>query len=87
MEGVLQLDWTYFKLNTPKSRINTQLQYYPGITDSGRNRVNFNVNVRQEFVKDLFWNVEFFSSFDSRLPQGALSREDYGIVTELEYEW
>ena len=87
LEGVLQFDWTFFKLNTPKSRINSQLQYYPGITDSGRNRVNFNVNVRQEFVKDLFWNVEFFSSFDSKPPQGAQSREDYGVVTSLEYEW
>ena len=87
MEGVLQIDWTYFKLNTPKSRISTQLQYYPGITDTGRHRANFNVNLRQEFLKDLFLNIKFFSSYDSKPPQGALSQEDYGIVTSLEYEW
>ena len=87
LEGVLELDWTFFKLSTPKSRINTQLQYYPGITDTGRHRVNLNLNLRQEFLKDLFWNVEFFSSFDNKPPQGAISREDYGVVTSLEYEW
>ena len=87
MEGVLQVDWTYFKLNTPKSRIKTRLQYYPGITDTGRTRANFNVTLSQEIFKDLNWNLEFYSSFDSKPPQGALSQEDYGVVTSIEYQW
>ena len=87
LEGLLQMDWTYFKLHTPSSRINTSLEYFPGITDSGRHRANLDITFKQEFVKDLFWNVEFWASYDSRPPAGALSGEDYGIVTSLEFLW
>lgn len=87
LEGVAQLDWTFFKLNVPRSRIGTNLQYFPGISDSGRNRANFTLNLRQEFVLDLFWNVELYASYDSRPPAGAISKEDYGVITSLQYDW
>lgn len=86
-EGVVQANWSYFKLHSPKSNINFLFQYYPGITDSGRNRLNTNLRLRQEFVKDLFWSVNLYGSYDSRPPSGAVAKEDYGIVTSLEYEF
>ena len=87
LEGLLQMDWTYFKLHTPSSKINTSLELFPGITDSGRNRANLGITFKQEFIKDLSWNVEFWASYDSRPPPGALSGEDYGIVTSIEFDW
>ena len=87
LEGVLEVNWTFFKLHSPSSKINTRLQYYPGITESGRHRANLELNFRQEFVKDMFWVTEFWSSYDSHPPSGAISGEDYGITTSLEYIW
>jgi hypothetical protein len=87
LEGLMEIDWTFFKLHSPSSRVKTSLEYFPGITDSGRHRVNLNVNLRQEFIKDLFWNIEMYGSYDNRPPTGAISSEDYGIVTSLEYLW
>ena len=87
LEGLLDMDWTFFKLHTPSSRINTSLQYYPGITDSGRHRAILNVSFKQEFIKDFFWNLEFFGSYDSDPPPGAVAGEDYGVTTSLEYDW
>ena len=87
LEGMLDIDWTVFKLSTPSSRISARLEYYPGLTESGRNRVDLKLNLRQEFWKDLFWVVEAYGSHDSNPPPGAISGDDYGITTSLAYEW
>lgn len=85
LEGVIQADWTYFKLSTPKSDVNVTLSLYPGLSDTDRQRGNLQVRYRQEFVKDLFWNLSYFDNFDTNPPSGAISKRDYGIVTGLEY--
>lgn len=87
LEGIIEVDWTYFKLSTPKSRYKIKAQYYPGLTESGRNRANLNIVFKQEFIVDLNWNLEFYGSYDSRPLSGALSTTDYGVITSLEYEW
>jgi uncharacterized protein DUF481 len=87
MEGVVSLDWTYFRLGLPESRYAAKLEYFPGLTDTGRNRANLTFNFKQEFVEDLFWNMEFYGSYDSRPPSGAQSTTDYGVITSLEFEW
>ncbi len=84
-EGMLRASWTFFRLNSPKSNIHIDFEYFPGITDSGRDRANANLRVRQEFVDDLFWSISMYGSYDSKPPLGAVSKEDYGIVTSLEY--
>jgi len=87
LEGVIRANWSFFKLHTPKSNIDLVLQYYPGITDTGRDRINANLRMRQELAKDLFWAINIYGSYDSKPPTGALAKEDYGVVTSLEYEF
>lgn len=87
LEGLLDVDWTVFKLSTPSSRVNAKLEYYPSLNGSGRNRVDLKLNLRQEFIKDLFWVLEGYYSRDSDPPPGALSGSDFGITTSLAYEW
>ena len=87
LEGLLDVDWTVFKLSTPSSRVKANLEYFPGLSESGRNRVDVKVNLRQEFIKDLFWVLEGYYSHDSDPPPGAVSGDDYGITSSLAYEW
>ena len=84
-EGMLRANWSLFRLNSPKSDIDIDFEYFPGISDSGRDRANANVQVRQEFIEDLFWTLSLYGSYDSKPPPGAIGKEDYGIVTSLEY--
>ena len=49
--------------------------------------MNLDLTFRQEFVKDMFWVMEFWSTYDNEPPPGAVSGEDYGITTALEYRW
>ena len=87
LEGLLDVDWTVFKLSTPSSRVNAKLEYYPGLSESGRNRVDVKVNLRQEFIKDLFWVFEGYYSHDSDPPPGAVSGDDFGVTTSIAYEF
>jgi hypothetical protein len=86
-EGVLAADYTFYRLYSPKSRIKLSGMLYPGISDTDRVRGNANATLRQEFIKDLFWNLSVYYDYDSKPLQGAEAKDDYGIVTSLGYEF
>jgi hypothetical protein len=86
-EGVLAADYTFYRLYSPKSRIKLSGTVYPGISDTNRIRGNGNITLRQEFIKDLFWDLSFYYDYDSKPLQGAAATEDYGVVTSLGYEF
>jgi hypothetical protein len=87
LEGLLDIDWTVFRLSTPSSRVRASLEYYPGVSKGGRDRVDFTLNLRQEFIKDFFWVLEGYYAYDSDPPPGAISANDYGVTTSLAYQW
>lgn len=81
-EGLIRSSLEIFKHTLPITRLSASVSVFPGITESGRMRVNTNVTLRNEIVRSVFWDLTFFSSFDNRPPQGA-EQEDYGIVTSI----
>ncbi len=88
LEGLFALDWTFFKLYSPKSRIKLSTALKPSLTDSGRYRGNARLNMRQElYFDDLFWDIDIYYDYDSKPPAGANSKDDYGVVTSLGYEF
>jgi len=87
LEGLISVDFAFFRLYTPKSRIKLSATAYPGISDSDRIRATGNASLRQEFVKDLFWELSTYIDYDSKPLQGAEATTDYGIVTSVGYEF
>ena len=81
-EGLIRSSLEIFKHTIPITRLSASISVFPGITESGRLRVNSNVSLRNEIVRSVFWDLTFFSTFDNRPPEGA-SEEDYGIVTSI----
>ena len=81
-EGVIRSSLEIFKHTLPVTRLSASVNVFPGITESGRIRVNTNITLRNEIFRSVFWDLSFFSNFDNRPPQGA-SEEDYGIVTSI----
>ena len=81
-EGLIRSSFEIFKHTLPITRLSASVSVFPGITESGRLRVNTNVNLRNEIVRSVFWDLTFFSTFDNRPPEGA-EQEDYGIVTSI----
>jgi hypothetical protein len=82
LEGVVRSSFDIFILNVPVTRLSASINVYPGITERQRLRVNTDVTLRNEIVRDLFWDLQFYSTYDNQPPEGAQSR-DYGIITSL----
>jgi len=82
VEGLIRSSFDVFKLNIPMTRLSANVNIFPGITESGRMRVNSDITLRNEIVRDLFWDLSFYSTFDNQPAEGAESN-DYGIVTSI----
>jgi hypothetical protein len=86
-EGVIAAEWRFYNLYMPKSNWRISALYYPGITETDRNRGNAAINFSQELFEDLFWNMNFYYSYDSKPPETALSKDDYGVTTSIGYSF
>ncbi|MEE4184970.1 MAG: DUF481 domain-containing protein [Gammaproteobacteria bacterium] len=88
LEALVNFNWTFFKLYSPKSRVNFRAILRPGITDTSRWRSNIGLNMRQElYFDDLFLDLDIYYDYDSKPPPGANAKDDYGLVTSLGYEF
>ena len=84
IEAILGVAFSKFIFDDPKVDLSLKLSVFPSITDSGRTRAQFDANLRRELIKDLYFNLSYYNSYDSNPPSGAAqSKDDYGIVTTL----
>jgi hypothetical protein len=87
LEAFATLSWDWFRYDTPELDFSTNLQVIPNLTDTGRVRAEFDISLKWEMIEDLFWELEFYDSFDSDpVVQGA-EENDYGVVTSLGWEF
>jgi putative salt-induced outer membrane protein YdiY len=81
-EGLIRSSLEIFKHTIPITRLSASVSVFPGITESGRLRINSEVTLRNEIVRSVFWDLRFFSTFDNRPPPDT-KEEDYGIMTSI----
>jgi len=86
LEGYFYLDYSIFKYDTPKTDFKTNIGLFPGITDWGRIRLQFNFNVSQEIVKDFTFDINFYDSYDNK-PSGGGSKNDWGVTFGIGYSF
>ena len=87
VEGVLGTQFSFFRYDTPKRSLDLGLAVFPSLTESGRVRAEADIDSRFEIVKDLFFDVSLYGSYDSEGDPEAASNTDYGIVTSLGYSF
>ena len=81
-ECLIRSSLDIFKHTLPITRLSASINIFPGITESGRIRVNTNISLRNEIVRSVFWDLTIYSTFDNMPPEFA-AEEDYGIVTSI----
>jgi hypothetical protein len=80
VEGLMTFRASYFTYDRPKTNIDTSFQYYPSLSDFGRQRIQFNGAFKREVWKDVFFSINLFDTFDSRPPDPGAEKNDVGIV-------
>ena len=91
-EAYFKIDWDWFLNDSPELDLSTTLKVTPNLTDWGRVRGDFKINFKWEMVSDLFWQLEFYDSYDSRPPDRESlgdnpEKNDYGVITSLGWEF
>jgi Protein of unknown function, DUF481 len=81
--AVIGAQFSTFTYDFPKITVNATLQVLPYLTDSGRVRVEFNVQAKREIVRDFYLSLSIFDSFDSRDPSTQQAKNDWGPVLSL----
>jgi len=87
LEGLLGLGYSRFLYDDPMIDLNVSLLAYPSFTTSGRVRAQLDINLRWELIKDLYWDLTYYNTYDSDPPSGSLSTNDYGVVTSLGWSY
>ncbi len=83
VEAVFFFESSYYTYDRPKTTIDVKFQYYPSLSDFGRQRMQLDASVKREVWKDLFLSVNLFDSFDSKPPNTAFDTNDFGIVLSI----
>ena len=68
VEAGLGAQYEFYKLYTPKMDISAAFLVHPSLTISGRVRTELDVKSRIEIIKDFFWSLSFYDSYDSKPP-------------------
>jgi len=87
LEGVLTTAFSVYRYDFPETDITGSLSLLPSLTESGRYRAETDVRAKYEFVDDLYFELKFYGSYDSKPPLASASSSDYGVVTSLGYSF
>jgi len=87
VEGVLGTQYSFYRYDSPEASLDATLNLLPSLTQSGRVRVDGKLRSRYEMVKDLFFEVSLYGTYDSDPGETAISKSDYGLTTSLGYSF
>ncbi|HKH60364.1 MAG TPA: hypothetical protein VKA49_06010 [Flavitalea sp.] len=85
----LPIGTTYrrFFYSFPKQSIDALVNVYPSLSDWGRVRLEFSLKTSVEIFRDFNTGVTFYDKFDNRPPEGAVSKNDFGIALTVSYKF
>jgi hypothetical protein len=87
LEALLLFDGAFFTYDRPRTNVDVRLQYYPSLTNFGRQRLQLDAAVKREFWKDLFLALNLYDSFDSRPPNPEASANDVGVTVSVGWSY
>ena len=84
-EGLLTGSFSAFRYDRPKLNLSVVSRVYPSFSVPGRVRLQNDLRVSYELVKDFMLTVTFFDTFDSKPQSATAAKNDYG--TTLAISW
>jgi hypothetical protein len=87
VEAMALFQTSYYTYDTPKTNLDVSVQYYPSLSDVGRNRLQLDASAKREVLKDFFVSVSMYDTFDSRPPNPDADHNDVGVVLSLGWSY
>jgi Protein of unknown function, DUF481 len=83
VEALFTFQTAFYTYDRPKTNVDVSFQYYPSLSNTGRQRVQLDAGAKREFLKDLFVALNFYNTYDNRPPNPAADTNDVGIVLSI----
>jgi hypothetical protein len=83
LEALIAFHSSYYSYDGPKKQFELTLQYYPSLSNWGRQRIQLDTSHRRDIWKDLSASFNLFFTFDSAPPNPNAARSDLGITLTL----
>jgi hypothetical protein len=87
VEALFTLGASYYTYDRPKTNLDLSVQYYPSLSNAGRQRVQLDAGVKREFWKDLFVALNLYNTYDNRPPNPAADTSDLGVVLSIGWSY
>ena len=87
VEALIGTQYAFFQYDTPERTVNVKLEVLPSLTDAGRVRGVGKFVSRYEIVKDFFFELSLYGTYDSKPGANAKSNSDYGTALSLGYSF
>jgi len=87
LELPLITSFSVFRYDFPATDLGGSLTLLPSLTQSGRYRAEADLRAKYEFIDDLYFELKFYGSYDSKPPNEDASSSDYGVVSSLGYSF
>lgn len=80
LEGLLSFTTSFYSYDGSKTNLDFAFQYYPSLSNWGRQRVQLDTSFKRDLFKDIDASVNLFFTFDSKPPNPNAARSDLGIT-------
>jgi uncharacterized protein DUF481 len=87
VEALFLFRASYYTYDRPKTTLDISLQYYPSLSDLGRQRLQFDAGVKRELWKDFFVSLNGYNSYDNRPPNPTADTNDVGLVLSIGWSY
>jgi hypothetical protein len=87
VEGLLLFRMSYFTYDRPKTNLDVNVQYYPSISNFGRQRLQLDAGVKRELLNDFFVGVSMYNTYDNRPPNPTADTNDVGVVMSIGWSY
>lgn len=87
VEGLLAMQFRWFKYQTPKIDVATSANFFPSFTVRGRYRFEYELKAKFEIVTDLFISLSIYDNYDSKPSEADSAKNDWGIITSVGYSF
>jgi hypothetical protein len=78
---------SFYTYDRPKTELDISFDYYPSLSNWGRQRIQLDADVRRELFKDFFISFNLYNSYDSRPPNPEANTNDIGFVLSIGWSY
>lgn len=80
-------DLQVFTFGDHDTDISSTFTFLPSVTTPGRFRLNLNTSIKREVLKDFYFSVDLYESYDSEPPEAGAQKNDFGITMSFGWKY